>query len=59
MKQNIWCKFFNLHKYEVLKEENITDRHGNVIGVVIISRCSNCGKLKHHKIYTEDGYDRQ
>ncbi len=58
MKQNLWCKFFGLHKYKVLKEETITNKHGDVIGTIIISRCENCGKLYHHKIYTEEGYDR-
>lgn len=59
MKQNIWCKFFNLHKYEVLREETILNRHGDIIGTVIISRCSNCGKIKSTEIYTEDGYGRR
>lgn len=58
MKQNLWCKLLNLHKYEVLREESILNRHGDIIGTIIISRCSNCGKIKHHKIYTEEGYDR-
>lgn len=59
MKQNIWCRFLRLHKYEVMKEENLTDRHGNIVGTVIISRCSNCGKIKHNTIYTEEGYGRE
>lgn len=58
MKQNLWCKIFNLHKYEILKEENITNRHGDIIGTIIISRCSNCGKIKHTLIYSEEGYGR-
>lgn len=58
MKQNLWCKIFNLHKYEVMKEENFNNRHGDIIGTIIISRCSNCGKIKYTKIITEDGYDR-
>ena len=57
MSINVWCRFFNLHKYEIIKEENITDRHGNIIGITIISKCSNCGKIKHYTIYTEEGYD--
>lgn len=56
--QNIWCRIFNLHKYEVYKETPIKDRHGNEIGVVIISKCTNCGKLKNKTIYTEEGYGR-
>lgn len=58
MKQNVWCRFLNLHKYEIIKEEKKTDKKGNVIGKVIISRCTNCGKIKSNTIYTEDGYGR-
>ena len=59
MKQNVWCKFLGLHKFEVFKQENKTDPKGNVIGIVIISRCSNCGKIKSVRIYTETGYGRE
>ena len=57
MIQNLWCKLFNAHKYEVLKEEEFKASHGIIIGKVIISRCSNCGKIKSVKIYTEAGHD--
>lgn len=57
MIQNVWCRFFNAHKYEVLKEEEFKDVHGIIIGKVIISRCTNCGKIKSTKIYTEAGHD--
>ena len=30
MKQNIWCKFFRLHKYEIIKEESYFE---NIIDV--------------------------
>lgn len=53
MKQNVWCRLFNLHKYEVIKEEQLIDTKGNVVGLVIVSRCSNCGKIKQTTIYTE------
>lgn len=56
MKQNIWCKFFRLHKFEVFQQEKKTDPKGNVIGLVIISRCSNCGKIVSKTIYTESNY---
>ena len=56
MKQNIWCKFFRLHKFEVFKQEKKTDPKGNVIGLVIISRCNNCGKIVSKTIYTESNY---
>lgn len=58
MKQNVWCKMLNLHKYEITKEENKTDKKGNIIGKVIISRCTNCGRIKQNTIYTEEGYGR-
>lgn len=58
MKQNVWCKFLNLHKYEIIKEEPMRDRKSNVIGKVIISRCTNCGKLRQTVIYTEEGYGK-
>ena len=58
MKQNVWCKFLNLHKYEIMKEEPMRDRKSNIIGKVIISRCTNCGKLRQTVIYTEEGYGK-
>ena len=58
MKQNVWCKFFNLHKYEIMKEEPVGERKTYEIGKVIISRCTNCGKLKQTVIYTEEGYGK-
>ena len=59
MKQNVWCKFLNLHKHEIIKEEELKDAHGILVGKVIISRCSNCGKIKSVRIYTETGYGRE
>lgn len=58
MKQNLWCKFFKLHKYEIIREEKKVDAKGNSIGIVIISRCTNCGKIKHTVVYTEENYGR-
>ena len=58
MKQNVWCKFLNLLKYEIMQEEPMRDRKSNVIGKVIISRCTNCGKLRQTVIYTEEGYGK-
>lgn len=58
MKQNVWCKFLNLHKYEIMQKEPMRDRKSNVIGKVIISRCTNCGKLRQTVIYTEEGYGK-
>lgn len=47
--QDLKC-FFRLHKYEVYKEEELKDIRGNVIGKVIINRCTNCGRLKTYNI---------
>ena len=58
MKQNVWCKFLNLHKYEIMHVEPMRDIKSNVIGKVIISRCTNCGKLRQTVIYTEEGYGK-
>lgn len=52
--QNLRC-WFGLHKYEVYKQEDIKDVHGHVIGIIIISRCTNCGKLNAKYIYTVNG----
>ena len=43
----------------IMQEEKKTDRKGNVIGKVILSRCTNCGKIKQTVIYTEEGYGRE
>ena len=59
MSQNVWCKLFSIHKYEVLKEEELKDSHGTLVGKVIVSRCTNCGKIKSVRIYTETGYGRE
>ena len=40
------------------KEEELREAHGNVVGKVIISRCTNCGKVTSKLIYTETGYER-
>ena len=42
---------------EILNEEELKDAHGILIGKVIISRCTNCGKIKTIKIYTEVNYE--
>jgi len=41
-----------------MQEEAMRDRKSNVIGKVIISRCTNCGKLRQTVIYTEEGYGK-
>lgn len=52
MKQDFKC-FLGSHKYELLKEEDVklagTDL---IIAKAIVSRCSNCGKIKVEKVDT-------
>lgn len=56
-KQNFNC-FFGLHKYEILKEEKLVNPNGIQVGIIFISRCTNCGKLKTFIIYTDSSYGR-
>lgn len=38
--------FIGLHKYEVIKEIEVKDVDtDNVVGINIVSRCTNCGKI--------------
>ena len=53
MSQDLKC-FFGLHKYEVLEEKEIKNSYGIVLGSTIVSRCSNCGKIKETSIYTDN-----
>ena len=57
MKQRLLCKLFGFHKHNVLKEEDIKDKRGVIIGEVIVSRCDICGNIKQNKFYIEHGYD--
>lgn len=52
---SIKCKF-GFHKYEVYKEEELTNVWKDVIGKVIISRCSVCGKIHIDKVHTVENY---
>jgi hypothetical protein len=58
MKQNLYCRFGNIHKYEVYKEIEVKDPKGNVIGINIVSRCTNCGKITNKVVYTEEPYGK-
>ncbi len=57
MNQNLWCKLFNLHKFEILRQEEILNPYNNNIveGIVITSRCRNCGKITYNYIPIKDG----
>lgn len=50
----ISCRFLGCHEYEVIKEIDLKDNREFVIGTIIVSRCKQCGKIVHHKIYTQD-----
>lgn len=43
--QDIKC-FFGAHKYEIYKEEEMKNFRNEIIGKVVINRCSNCGRIK-------------
>lgn len=43
--------FIGLHKYEVYKEVSLETKSGIELNKVIISRCTNCGKI--HKDYID------
>lgn len=58
MAQDVKC-YFGLHKYEVLEQKELLNPYDVVIGTVIISRCTNCGKIKEKVIYTDVDYRRQ
>jgi len=47
---------FHVHLYEVYTEQDITDRKGEVIGKVIVSRCKICGKCDNHYYYFSSSY---
>lgn len=53
MTQDFKC-FIGLHKYEVYKEEVITNAIEKECGKAIISRCANCGKIKVTYISTKE-----
>lgn len=49
---DIKCKL-GFHKYEVIREENVTNTAGDfVMGKVYVQQCKHCGKLKHYIILT-------
>ena len=57
MSQDFKCAI-GLHKYEVLEKKDIKNLYGAIVGMTIISRCTNCGKIKETTIYTDNNYRR-
>ena len=48
--------FIGLHHYEVYKEVEVKDTNDTTIGINIISRCTNCGKIKIESVATDANY---
>lgn len=57
MSQDCKC-YLGLHHYEVLETKEIKNPYGVIVGMTIISRCSNCGKIKEKPIYLNNAYRR-
>ena len=50
--------FIGLHKYEVLEKKDIKNPYSAIVGMTIISRCANCGKIKEIPVYLDNYYRR-
>lgn len=48
--------YFGAHRYEIYKEELVSNVNGTTIGKVIISRCSVCGKIKTDNVKLLNAY---
>ena len=48
--------FIGLHHYEVYKEVEVKDTNDTTVGINIISRCNNCGKIKIEFVATDANY---
>ena len=57
MSQDFKCAI-GLHKYEVTEKKDIKNPYSAIIGTIIISRCTNCGKIKETTVYTDNNYRR-
>ena len=52
VKHSDWKCFIGLHKYEIVKELDVVDIYNHPAGKIIISRCTNCGKIDKTSIKT-------
>lgn len=50
--------FIGLHKYEVLEKKDIKNPYGAIVGMTIVSRCANCGRIKETPVYLDNYYRR-
>lgn len=48
--------FIGLHHYEVYKEVEVKDANDTTVGINIVSRCTNCGKIKIEFVATDANY---
>lgn len=48
--------FIGLHHYEVYKEVEVKDNNDTTVGINIVSRCTNCGKIKINFVATDANY---
>lgn len=52
---NFKC-LLGVHTFEPYKEVEVKNVRGEVESITIISKCSNCGKLKNHTVQTLKTY---
>ena len=57
MSQDFKCAI-GLHIYEVIEKKDVKNPYSAIIGTIIISRCTNCGKIKETTVYTDNNYRR-
>ena len=48
--------FIGLHHYEVYKEVEVKDTNDTTVGINIVSRCTNCGRIKINFVATDANY---
>jgi len=46
--------FIGLHADDILKEIPLTDLKDKTVGLVIVNRCVNCGRIKGTRVKTVD-----
>lgn len=46
--------WISVHSYEIHKELELKNSNNSKIGIVIVNRCVNCGKINHTKVRTVD-----
>ena len=54
MPQDLKC-FLGLHKYGEPEVKEVTNKYGEIVKLVYISKCTNCGKI-HVKYIPYESY---